>query len=186
MRKEWRFLPCFRVRVGAPNKPMSDTSLKHDTDGNPADAELHFQATIDFTVSIHRLDDAHVQRVLQFYGGRTPANDPDVAETLARDSRLIEALLRNKEARWHEALRRVIWDLDDVQPASDIESELGLQDRLTDRRVLDLLAPQLPANDVAHLSDCCDEDVFYDNTSFYQEALKTAVESIQITQVGGD
>jgi hypothetical protein len=162
---------------------MGDTSSMQEASGTAAAAEVHFQATINFTVSVHRLDEARIQHVLQFYGGRTPANDPDVAETLARDTRLIEALLKNKEALRIEGLRRVIWSLDDVKAVKEIEQELGLQETLTDQHVLDLLAPQLPTEDVTYLSVSCDEDVFYDNSSFYQEALKATVGSIQITSI---
>ena len=141
-----------------------------------------FRATVLIEVGVRDLDHTVVRETLKWYGGRTPDTDPNLAESLARDQRLLAALLRHPLALREELLRNVVTELDAIRPTDEILEDIGGQ-ALTDDHLLTELAPTLPTADVTFFQGCCEDDVFYDNTTFFQQAFKTTVGKIAIELV---
>ena len=141
-----------------------------------------FRVTVQIEVGVGELDDDQVKKSLHWYGGRTPDTDPDLAEQVARDRRLLAALLRQPTALRDELVRNVVTELDPLRPSDDILEDIGGQ-ALTDDRLLAQLTPLLPDGDVAFLQSCCEADLFYDNTTFFQQAFSTTVGRVEIDLV---
>ena len=158
-----------------------DASLP-TTGATTAVARGVFRITVQIEVAVESLDDDQVKKSLHWYGGRTPDTDPNLAEQVARDRRLLAALLRQPRALRDALLRNVVTGLDDLRPTDDILRDIGGQ-ALTDDHLLAQLAPLLPADDVTFLQSCCEEDLFYDNTNFFQQAFSRTVDTVAIDLV---
>src|SRR5579871_5118726 len=108
--------------------------------------------------------------------------DADTRAAVLRERRLATAVAAQLSVWQHEALQRVVWELDDIKPVAETLAGLGLPP-YSEATLLEQIKSDLTADDLDYLAGACEVDLFYDNTTFYQEAFETTVGTIQITPV---
>jgi hypothetical protein len=146
-------------------------------------AQQTVQVALTITVTISPIDDEQAEKTRQSFNNPALAADPSTQDQLERDRRMLDALLANDEALRGECLRHVIWELDRLRPSEQVIADLDAGD-LTDAALVERLRAGLPDQDVDDLLELCQDDAFYENTGFYQDAISTEVGPVRL--VGAD
>jgi hypothetical protein len=140
---------------------------------------------IPVTVTVTEIDDERVQALDERYHRAAAGADSSQSEEVARDRRLLAALLARPEALRRELLRHVAWKLDPIRDASDLRADLGLADA-TDAALIEALREDLPHDDVTFLHSLLEDDMVYENTTYYQDAFKTQVGRVALGDEADD
>jgi hypothetical protein len=138
-----------------------------------------FRVTLDVTVSVRAIDDALAEETRRRFNNDALARDPWTEQLLARDRRLLMALLSDSEALAGQLIRHVAWTLDPVQSTDQMLADLG-GGHLSDAQLIGRLRPALSQEAYDELRVLCEEDVLYDNTTFYQDAFTTHVGNFRL------
>ncbi len=141
--------------------------------------ERVFHVTLAVTVSIKAIDEELAAETKRRFNNDALASDPMTEENLARDRRLLSAVVGIPHALQSQLLRQVAWALDPLAPYDELITAFGASGS-TDCQLIEQVRNILPAGDYQSLRDLCEEDVFYDNTSFYQAAFTTRVANFRL------
>jgi hypothetical protein len=142
-------------------------------------AQQTFYLIVPVTVTVGALDDERVQATKKGFNNEALAADPSTQERVARDRRLLDALLVHPDELRRQLLRHVAWELDSIRRSDAILADLGHAEA-TDAALVESLAQILPPADVSLLRELCADDYFLDNTSFYQDAFEVEVGSVSL------
>ena len=146
-----------------------------------------FRVTLEVTVTANEIDEELAAETKRRFNNDALARDPMTTDNLARDRRLLAAVVGTPEALRGELLRQVSWALDPLHPYDQVLAAFGASG-LADTELIERLRTALIPDDYQGLRDLCDDEVFYDNTSFYQAAFTTRVANfrLQATSEGNE
>jgi hypothetical protein len=95
--------------------------------------------------------------------------EEDTQTFIRRDQALLQALLSHPSTVQAYLLHRAAEATEHIEPGDD--SLQTIQDTLDDTTLVEHLKDALSADDYAFLKEACEDDVLYDNTSFFEEAI---------------
>jgi hypothetical protein len=138
-----------------------------------------FQVTLDVTVCVNEIDDALIESLgkqFQFIAA------DQVAESIARDQRLLAAILRAPEVLRRVLIQQVANSVESIYPEDSTLKDVQSSNRANTQMVEDL-SEALPPEDVAFHRGTCKEGLFYDNSSYFQEAFTTHQRHFAVREV---
>lgn len=141
-----------------------------------------FRVTLDVRVAVKQIDDEQAEHTKASFHNDALAQSDDTREELARDRRLLAALLQHPDALRALLIRHVAWTLSSPNPVDgSLEAAQGTKD--SDSEMLEQLQSLLPPEDYAFLRDVAAEDILYDNTMFFQDSFSVTQHSLKIEQI---
>jgi hypothetical protein len=141
-----------------------------------------FRVTLDVTVTIRVIDDELIHATQEGFHNESLARDPIQRQHIARDRRLLAALLNTPDALTSYLIRKVGYSLDSIVP-DDESLDAIMQRQLDDTAMVDALRTALPEDDFQFLRDVAAEGILYDNTSYFEEALTTRQGNVTIEEL---
>jgi len=143
-----------------------------------------FTVTLEATVSVCAIDDELVAATHRGFNNDALANDPDRPEWIARDRRLLAALLERPDLVSDLLRRHVASSLSGLYVRDDSLEGAGLTTE-AEGQMLEGLQAVLPSDDQQFYHDVWKEGYFYDNTSYFQGAFSTRLTRVRIHEAEG-
>jgi hypothetical protein len=125
-----------------------------------------FRVSFDIELSLNAIDEQVIATVAEHMVGFTEA---DLHEFIRRDQALLQAVLAHPTTMRAYLLYRAAGATEFIHP--DDQSLEALQTSFTESSLLAQIQDALPPDDYTYLKAVCEDDAFYDNTSFFEEAL---------------
>ena len=142
-------------------------------------ASRTFRVSFEITVTLNEIDDALVARTKDGWNNPSLAAEPEVEEHIARERRLLAALIARPDVLRWEALRQIAWELDSIRRADQNIRDFGVTND-TDGALIEQLQDDLTPDDAEHFRDLVQADVFPDTASFFQAAFSTEIGSLSV------
>jgi hypothetical protein len=131
-----------------------------------------FRVTLEVTISVNEIDEALIKSHEKFFHDPALANDPSTLEYIARDRRLLAAVLQTPHVLERVLTQRVADSLESICPEDKTLDALQTIDR-TEEQLIDDVRELLPAEDYEYHRGSCEVGVFYDNSTYFQDAFTT-------------
>ncbi len=125
-----------------------------------------FRVSFDIELSLKAIDEQVITAVAEHMVGFTEA---DLHEFIRRDRALLQALLAHPATVQAYFLYRAAEATEFIHP--DDQSLETFQATFTEARLLEQIQDALSPDDYTYLTAVCEDDAFFDNTSFFEEAL---------------
>lgn len=139
----------------------------------PERSQQTFRITFDITVAVHDIDDALVTATHQgISNGAEIAQWPETPAAIQRDQRLLAALLQHPDLLTNVMRRFAAESLEHIHPDDQSLEELTAS-ALDDGTLIERLRADLTYDDFTYLRHVCAQGAFFDNTTYFHEALTT-------------
>jgi hypothetical protein len=126
-----------------------------------------FRVTFNIELSMSAIDEQVIAAAKQSM--RLVGDDTYLDAFIRRNQALLQALLAHPAALSAFLVHRAAEAVEHIQP--DDDSLQTIQNTLDDTTLVEHLKDALSADDYAFLKEACEDDVLYDNTSFFEEAI---------------
>lgn len=129
-----------------------------------------FRITLDVTVSVNEIDEAFIKSREKYLHDPEQAQDPSTQESIARDRRLLAAALNSPHVLEQVLIHRAADSLYSVCPEDQSLEELQTNDG-AQTQMIEALREALPVEDYEFHRDTCEVGLFYDNSTYFQDAF---------------
>jgi hypothetical protein len=148
-------------------------------------AQATFRITFDVTVRVRDIDDQLVEQHLSRIGnGDEVARWPETPEMVARDRRLLHAILAHPEHLLSLLRRRALESTETID-CEDTSLDTLQTQQLTNSALVEAMRDALSLDDYHYYRDACEEGYFDDSSDYYYAAVATEQARFQIEDLTG-
>lgn len=131
-----------------------------------------FRVTLDVTICVDEIDEALIKTHEKYLADPALAHDPRTLEGVARDRRLLAALLSAPHVLERVLTQRVADSAESIFPEDTSLKDLQTIDS-KEQQMIEDLREALPAEDYEYHKGSCEVKLFYDNSVYFQDAITT-------------